>query len=217
MTTSTTTPLVSSGALSVPEALMPFLHNGDGQAFQSARPQALTACAEIAELVVRGLVRLDDDRLVVTGQADAAAGRPTWTTEVTRELTERGATVKQWVRRRRAALEVQREEAVTRGLLVPGRGRLLGLVPYPRHDVPAGTVETLAHDLAGAAATTERGRAVARLVVRSGLHRRHGLDTAVREALEAVSQQAGEVPHPALDAIDVAIGITVLGVVTGGE
>lgn len=216
MTTSTT-PLVSSGALSVPEALMPFLHNGDGQAFQSVRPQALTACAEIAELVVRDLVRVDDDRVVVTDRGEVPSDAPGWATEVTAQLCERGATVKQWLRRRRAALEVQREEAVTRGLLVPGRGRLLGLVPYPRHDVPEGAVPALAHDLAGAAATTERGRALARLVVRSGLYKRHGLDTALREALEAVSEQAGEVPHPALDAIDVAIGITVLGVVTGGE
>lgn len=213
MTPSSTHPLVSSGALTVPEALMPFLHNGDGQAYQSVRPQGLAACAEIAELVVRGHLRIDEKHLeLVTPATDPERA---WVAEVTEQLAGQRPSVATWLRRRRAALEVQREEAVARGLLTPGRGRLLGLVPYPRHDVPAGTVAALARDLVGAARDDERGRALARLVVRSRLHRRHDLDTALCESLEEVSQQAGDVPHPALDAIDVAIGVTVLGVVTG--
>lgn len=201
---------VSGGALTVPEALMPFLHNHDGQAFQTVRPQGLTACAEITELALRGGAELGDGRVRATAQSDPDRA---WVAEVSGALRE-STPVKAWVRKRRGALDVQRDEAVRRGLLVPGRGRLAGLIPYPRHDVPEGLVEELADDLVGAR-DDPRAQAVARLVVRSRLHRRHDLPAATTRDLEALSEAAGDLPHPALDSIDVAIGITVLTAVTG--
>lgn len=201
MTSSTLTDL----GLTLPEALMPFLHTDGGQPYRSVKPDALAAAAELTELVALGLVRIDDARVVGTGAplAEVAGARP-WMSDVLADLRA-PVKVRSWLRSH-DALATQQAAAVERGLLTPGRGRLLGVVGYDRHDVAPGVRERLLVDVLETPDDT-RSQALARLLVKSGLHRRHGITTDQRRRLGEIAERAaqGPLPEPTMSALDLAL------------
>ncbi|WP_299954138.1 GPP34 family phosphoprotein [uncultured Modestobacter sp.] len=152
--------------LGVPGALMPLLHTSAGQPYQRFQPPKVAAAAELLELTVRGDVQVVDGAVVA---ARATTDGPAWRDEVSADLARRcsgGGAVRlaTWLRLRRGALAVQQAAAVTAGALRPGRGRLLGLIPY-RTRVPDAAVRA-----AVIAELTERsGSPSARVAALAGL------------------------------------------------
>ena len=93
-------------------------------------------------------------------------------------------------------------------MLVAGRKRLLGLFPYDTHTVdPAVRQELIVHLTGPEADTDLRAPVLARLLVRSGLHRRNRLSREDRARLESLSNDApSTTPAPAgLDAVDLVM------------
>lgn len=209
-----TTPLVSS--LTLPEALMAFLHADNGRPFETARPQSLTAAAELAELVAAGHVHLDDEQVVVN--APAAGDRP-WMSKLTGELASQSVGVRAWIKKRREALAVQQAAAVTAGVLTHERGRFLGMFGYDRHQVDSAVKQALIDALCGPdAATDPRLPALARLLVKARLHLRHGLSSGQRSKLQELAEQAEQTPVPpeAIRAVDIAVGYAIYSAIAGG-
>ncbi|MGY1855128.1 GPP34 family phosphoprotein [Modestobacter sp. SYSU DS0290] len=194
--------------LTLPEALMAFLHARNGRPYESVRPGALTAAAELAELLVLDHARIDDrdgGRLVVDAPA---TGDRTWIREVTAELVGHPTDVATWIKRREGALPTQQAEAAARGVLTQGRKRLAGLFPYSTNTVDRAVRQRLVDHLTGPGAETDpRAAVLARLLVRSRLHLRNGLTGDVRARLEEVAERApSTTPAPAaLSAVDLAM------------
>ncbi|MDT9593116.1 GPP34 family phosphoprotein [Nocardioides zeae] len=206
MTRSTSARTLADLGLTLPEALMPFLHTDGGQPYRSAKPDALAAAAELSELAARGAVRLEDDHVAADAPTDGGPGESAraWIGDVTAELARGPVKVRTWLRGR-DALAVQQAAAVERGLMTEGRGRLLGF-GYDRHDVEPGVRERL---LATVLATPEdpRSQALASILARSHLHRRHGITTEERRELTAIAKKAadGPFPEPTMSALDLAL------------
>lgn len=199
--------------LSLADALMLFLHNAQGQPIQGAQPKALTAAAELSELAHRGLLVVEDDR--VRAVSPAPAGYPEWAAEAIKAAGD-GRPVKSWVTARRGALAEHQESARRHGLVSRDRKRLFGLLPYGRV-LPDATrrrqlVDDLLHDEAD-----PRSRALASLVVRSGLIKRIDLSEAEKAGLRelAASDHSTRMPDPAIGAMEIAIGTAILGATIG--
>lgn len=202
--------------LTLPEALMAFLHNKDGQAYQSARPQALTAAAELGELVLEGHVLLDEDRLRVAPSPPPPSR--TWMSETTGALPPEPVAVDQWIRKRRTALKTQQTEAVAQGVLTKDRAKLFGLFGYGRHLPDAGLRSALLTELlAPDARSVPRAQALARLLVSSLLRHHLDLDDADRKRLESLAEDREDTPLPGalFTAMDVAIATAVVPSVMG--
>ncbi|MGY2130277.1 GPP34 family phosphoprotein [Blastococcus sp. SYSU DS0617] len=203
---------VPARELTLPEALMAFLHARNGRPYESVKPDRLTAAAEVAELLTVGLARLEGDdsrRLVVDARASSDRH---WVSAVTAELAGQPTDVATWIKRRNDALSTQQAEAAARGVLVAGRKRLLGLFPYDTHTVDPAVRRQLIDHLTGPQADADpRAHVLARLLVASGLHRRNGLSRGERARLGSLSEHApSTTPAPAaLDAVDLAM-VTVL-------
>ena len=118
--------------LTLPEQLMCFLHAANGRPYEAVQPVRITAAAELAELVLAGHARLEDDQLVV---AHPVHGRRAWITEATQELAGKPRAVRDWVRERVEALSHQQQLGIEHGVLEFGRGRLLGVIGYDQHTV----------------------------------------------------------------------------------
>ncbi|MGY2067053.1 GPP34 family phosphoprotein [Blastococcus sp. SYSU DS0619] len=200
------------GELTVPEALMAFLHAGNGRPYESTGPGELTAAAELGELLTAGHARLGGeagDRLIV--DAPASSDRE-WIHEVTAELAGAPTDVAAWIKRRRGALPTQQAAAAARGVLVQGRERLIGLFPYETNTVDPAVRQQLVDHLTGPRADTDaRALVLARLLVKSRLHQRGGLSRDERSGIEDLSGRApGSTPVPAaVSAVDLAM-VTVL-------
>ncbi|SDP74746.1 Golgi phosphoprotein 3 (GPP34) [Actinopolyspora xinjiangensis] len=210
----TTHHLVSS--LTLPEALMAFLHADNGRPFETARPQALTATAELAELVVAGHAHIEDERVIVDAPA---VGERDWVTEVTSALAGHPVGVASWIKQRREALAVQQNAAATAGVLNYDRGKLLGLFGYDRHEVDPEVKQALTDALCGPDAESDpRLPALARLLVKARLHSRHEFDSGQRARLQELAERAERTPVPrtATRVIDVAVGYAIYTSITDG-
>src|SRR5699024_202950 len=202
-----TTQPVSS--LTLPEALMAFLHADNGRPFETARPQSLTAAAELAELVAEGHVHLDDKQVIV--DAPAASDRP-WVGELTSALASHSVGVRSWIKQRREALAVQQAAAVAAGVLTHDRGKFLGIFGYDRHRVDTAVKQALVNALCSPeSASNPRLPALARLLVKARLHQRNGLDGDQQDRLQELAAQAEQtpVPHEAIRAVDIVVGYAV--------
>lgn len=194
--------------LTLPEALMAFLHASNGRPYESVKPGPLTAAAEVAELLTVGVARLEGDagrRLRVDARTP---GDRSWVSEVTAELSGHPTDLTAWIKRRNDALSTQQAEAAARGVLVAGRKRLLGLFPYGTHTVDPAVRRQLVEHLTGPRADADpRAHVLARMLVSSGLHRRYRLSRDERARLERLSEHAPPTtPAPAaLDAVDLAM------------
>ncbi|WP_222192524.1 GPP34 family phosphoprotein [Modestobacter italicus] len=201
-------PHVHTPELTVPEALMAFLHADNGRPYETAKPGALTAAAEVAELIAGGHARVtgpDGDQLVVDGPA---ASDRAWIRELTTQLAGRATDIATWVKRRDGALDTQQAEAAARGVLVQDRKRLAGLIPYSTNTVDPAVRQALLEHLTGPGAEADpRAAVLARLLVKSRLHLRGGLGRAERTALEQLSERApASTPAPAaMSAVDIAM------------
>lgn len=198
---------IAERGITLPEALMPFVHTKGGQPYRSVKPDAYTATAELAELTELGLARVENKLIVADAPADAS--HRAWIVDVTTHIAAAPVIAKDWLNRRHA-LAVQQQAAVEQGLLKPGRGRFLGF-GYDRFDVPRGLREDLLDDVLG---TPEdpRSQALAHILVKSGLHQRRDLDGQHRRALTTLSMAAAERPMPnsAMSTTDMAIMSTII-------
>jgi hypothetical protein len=195
---------------------MAFLHNRDGQVYQSARPKQLTAAAELGELALTGYVGLDDDTIVV-GRPVAAGERP-WMAEAVAELPEKPVRIDAWIRKRHDSVTVQQQAALDRGVLEKDRAKLAGLIGYDRHLVNEGVREALLTELdAPDAASTARAAALAKLLLTPGVKRVLGFDSARLARLAALAESAGNTPLPGalFTAMDYAIASAVAPSVFG--
>ena len=133
--------------LTLPEALMAFLHNKDGQVYQSARPKQLTAAAELGELALAGHVQFEDDKLVAG--APVEAGERPWMAEVVAGLPDKPIKVDAWLRKRSDSVKVQQEAALEHGVLSKDRAKLAGVLGYDRHLVDEAVRDGLLAELDG--------------------------------------------------------------------
>ncbi|WP_122818064.1 GPP34 family phosphoprotein [Nocardioides pantholopis] len=203
--------------LTLPEALMAFLHNKDGQAYQSARPDALTAAAELGELALAGHVHLEGDRFSAVSPAPSAPGRA-WMAELTAALPPQPVPIRDWIRKRRTALATQQVEALAQGVLTKDRAKLFGVFGYDRHRVDPALRAALLAELDGPAArSVPRAQALARLLTSSALHRHLDLDDTRRHRLEQLAEDRSDtpLPGPLFTAMDVAIASAVAPSVLG--
>lgn len=202
--------------LTLPEALMAFLHNKDGQVYHSARPKQLTAAAELGELALAGHVTLEDEKLV-TGTPVDAGERP-WMTEVVEGLPDKPVTIDSWIRKRPGAVKVQQTAAVEQGVLTKDRAKLGGLVGYDRHMVDEATRDALLAELDAPDATASvRAKALAKLISTPGLVRIAGFEDSQVERWKALaeSDEGTPLPGPLFTAMEygiaTAVAVTVLG------
>lgn len=193
--------------LTLPEALMAFLHNADGQPVQSARPPALSAAAELGELVLRGYVSIDDDQ-VSTAAAAPATARP-WVADLLHDLSrQEPVKVRTWVRKRRTALKVQQSAALDAGVLSKTRGKLFGLFGYDRLEPNEALRERILGELdSPEAAAVPRAQALAKLLLTPALRRALRFDDARVERLTALVNAADgtPLPGPLFTTMDIAI------------
>lgn len=203
--------------LTVPEALMAFLHNKDGQLYQSAGPKQLTVAAELAELVLDERIDIDEDGTIRARENPEPAARA-WITDVTKTLAEKPVKTDAWIRGRRDAVAVQQQEAAKRGVLQVDRAKLAGVIGYTRHLANETTRARLLAELdSDAALESPRARAVAKLLTTRGLLRVLRLDTepAQRLAELARTSEGTPLPGPLFSTMDYAIatgvGLVILG------
>lgn len=204
--------------LTVPERLIPLLHGSNGRPYESSRPPKLLAAAELAELLLDGLVDVDENERLRPAEVGEKPRRD-WMRAAVAELPADGTEVRQWLKSRRDTLPRQVAAAEARGLLTRGRGRFIGLFGYDRTliapEARAAVVDSLT---TGSGTPQDPRRAVsARLVARSNLNRRLGLSSEGRHRLEELADAADQTPLPraAVTALDVAIGVVVYTTVTG--
>lgn len=206
---------LTTGELTLPEALMAFLHNDEGQVYQSARPKQLTAAAELGEMLLQGQVGAADDTITVAPEPDAPT-RP-WMTDAVADLGDTPVKIDTWIRRRRDSLTIQQEAAQEQGVLHHDRAKLAGLVGYERHMVDDALRQSILAELDGPAAQqAPRVAALAKLLTTPALARVQRFDKNRQERLTALASAAHTpVPGPLFTALDygvaTAIGIGILG------
>lgn len=202
--------------LTLPEALMAFLHNKDGQVYQSARPKQLTAAAELGELALAGHVQFEDDELVAG--APVEAGERPWMAEVVAGLPDKPIKVDAWLRKRSDSVKVQQEAALEHGVLSKDRAKLAGVLGYDRHLVDEAVRDGLLAELdAPDASSSVRAKALAKLLTTKGIARVLGFDADRVERLTALAESDEGTPVPgalftAMDyGIATAVAVTVFG------
>lgn len=201
--------MASFPELDLPEALMAFLHADSGRPFETARPQALAAAAELAELVLAGHARLDGNQILVDAPATTNID---WVREVTTELCGQPVEDASWIKTRKQALAVHQARAVDHGLLIYDRARLFGIFDYARHRVePAGKQALIDAMCDSRAVDDPRLAALARILWKTRLHLRHDLDDDQRSQILALAEKAADLPVPrlAIRAVDVAVAYAI--------
>ena len=199
--------------LTLPEQLMAFIHAGNGRPYESVEPAKVTAAAELAELVLQGYVRLEDDQLVAD---QPAMGRRPWMTTAVSELVGQPRPVRDWIRERRDALARQQQLGIEHGVLTFDRGRFLGF-GYDKHEVvPEARQALMSALLAPSAAADPRLASLAQLMVKSNLHVRGGITRHERERLQEVAEAAADLPVPRLvvTAMHAAVGYAIYSTIT---
>lgn len=208
---------LSNDRLNLPEALMVFLHNDDGQVYQSVSPKRLVAAAELGELMLSQLVDVAEDH-TIHATAHPEPGERAWVAGVLEGLAKKPVKADAWIRGRYDAVKVQQEAAVERGALTTDRAKLAGVISYRRHlAAPDTRAELLAELAAPEALESPRLRALAKLLTTPAMRRVTRLDDELEAKLESLAEtsQGTPLPGPLFSTMDYAIAVGVAVAVFG--